>query len=125
MSLRGLDYSFNKFEVKANIMDSIESYARQWETARKITQHRSSKTQMMLNICLTTLLTVHSSYKYSDDICGRRNTGYSWVFLCSLRKDGELELTSPYWKPKFHKCSYRQPTIAGSTKCLTQSLSQL
>ena len=48
--------------------------------------------------------------------------------LCSFgisTKDEELDLTSLYWIPKLHKCSFKPRYIAGSAKCSTKPLSKL
>ena len=48
--------------------------------------------------------------------------------LCSFgisTKDEELDLSSLYWIPKLHKCSFKQRYIAESAKCSTKPLSKL
>jgi len=48
--------------------------------------------------------------------------------LCSFgisTKDEELDLPSPYWIPKLHKCPFKQRYIAWSAKCSTKPLSKL
>jgi len=40
-------------------------------------------------------------------------------------KDDYVDLTSLYWKPKLHKCPYKERYIAASAKCSTKSLSKL
>ena len=47
--------------------------------------------------------------------------------LCSFgmsTKDEELDLPSPYWIPKLHKCPCKQRYIAGYSKCSTKILSK-